>query len=112
MCEIKTMEQDQKNKAFFAMADSFIDSANAYCDEEKSSQVGSAMMFATARFSAFVVASHSPDREKYEAEIEGATDFFSQEFKRMLLENLEEYKTAFKDEPKYQHLMNKNKDDK
>jgi len=105
------MEQDQRNKAFFKMADSFIDSANNFCDEEISSRVGSAMMFATARFSAFVVASHSPDRDKYEAEIESATEFFSQEFKRMLIENLEEYKSAFKDVPKYQHLMKENKDD-
>jgi len=104
------MEQDQRNKAFFQMADSFIDVANSHCDDEKSSRVGSALLYATARFSSFVVASHANDRESYEAEIDHAVEFFSSEFKKMLTENLEEYKSVFKEAPKYQHLMQKEED--
>ena len=101
------MDQEQDNKTFYKMADSFIDVANAHCDNEQTSTVGSSLLFATARFSSFVVASHAEDKEAYLAEIDNATEFFSKEFKRMLVENLEEYKSVFKEAPKYEHLMNK-----
>jgi len=101
------MQQDKSDKKFFEMADSFIDVANNHCDKQQSSEVGSALLYATARFSSFVVASHSQDLESYEAELDHAMEFFSKEFKRMLKENLEEYKTTFKaqeETPKYEHL--------
>lgn len=104
------MDQEQDNKIFYKMADSFIDVANTHCDNEQSSTVGSALLFATARFSSFVVASNANDKEAYLAEIDNATEFFSKEFKRMLMENLEEYKSVFKEAPKYEHLMNKDKE--
>ncbi len=106
-------EQEISNKEFYEIADTFIDAANEHCEKKDTSEVGSALLFATARFSSFVVASHSKDLETYEAEIEHATEFFSTEFKRMLEQNLEEYKSAFKprdDEPKYAHLMKEDKD--
>ena len=101
---------EQESKEFYAMADTFIDVANGHCDKKETNHVGSAMLFATARFSSFVVASQSPDKDAYEAEIENDTEFFSNEFKRMLTQNLEDYKTAFKaqeDEARYEHLMKK-----
>ena len=101
---------DQENKAFYKMADSFIDVANDHCDAKDNSFVGSALLFATARFSSFVVASQASDQESYEAEMDKALEFFSDEFKRMLSQNLEDYKTAFAprdDDPKYEHLMKK-----
>lgn len=108
------MAEEQSNKEFYKMADSFIDLANEYCDKKDSSEVGSSLLFATARFCSFVVASHSKDLQSYESELDHASDFFSKEFKRMLGQNLEEYKSAFsarEEEPKYAHLM-KNKDKK
>ncbi len=102
---------EQESKEFYTMADTFIDLANGHCDKKASNHVGSAMLFATARFSSFVVASQSPDKEAYESEIETATEFFTKEFKRMLTQNLEDYKTAFKaqeDESRYEHLKKKN----
>ena len=89
------MADNQTNKEFYKTADSFIDVANNHCDNQQASQVGSALLYATARFSSFVVASHAKDQESYEAEIENALEFFTSEFKRMLGENLEEYKSVF-----------------
>jgi len=99
------MDQEQSNKAFRELADSFIELANQHCDNIESNRVGSALLYATARFSAFVVASHASDKGHYESEIENALDFFSTEFRRMLGENLEQYKSVFKEAPKYQHLI-------
>ena len=89
------------------MADTFIDTANTHCESTDSSEVGSAMLFATSRFSSFVVASHADNKTSYEAEIDNAVEHFTKEFKRMLIENLDQYKTVFDDAPRYEHLVKK-----
>ncbi len=106
MDEVQKKAQD---KEFYTLADKFIDIANTECEEKDPSFVGSAMLFATARFSALVVASQAQDKDSYEAELESATEFFTAEFDRMLKQNMEDYKTAFtqQDEARYEHLMKK-----
>ncbi len=103
------MNQEELNAEFRKIADSFIDVANKHCDQVENTKVASAQLFATARFSAFVVASRTKNLEDYESEIDNAVNFFSEEFKKMLAENLEEYKQVFakrqQDAPKYKHLM-------
>ncbi len=106
------MDETQKkaqDKEFYTLADKFIDIANDECESKDPSFVGSAMLFATARFSAFVVASQAQDKDSYEAELESATEFFTAEFDRMLKQNMEDYKTAFtqQDEARYEYLMKK-----
>lgn len=104
------MEEPQKkpqDNDFYTMADKFIDLANTECEQKEPSFIGSSMLFATARFSAFVVASQVQDQAAYEAELERAQAFFTGEFERMLKQNMEDYKTAFQpqsDKP-YEHLM-------
>ena len=109
------MTQEQKNQEFHKLADSFIEVANKHCDSVDRSLVGSALLFATARFASFVVASHARDQAHYESEIDNALAFFSGEFKRMLAENLEQYKSVFaqRDQQagRYEHLMKKDKAD-
>ncbi len=113
------MSQEQNNQEFRQLADSFIEVANKHCDVVDNSRVGSAMLFASARFASFVVASHSRNREQFESEIDHALEFFSSEFKRMLGENLEEYKRVFsrqaqqsgEETKRYEHLMKNNKND-
>lgn len=106
------MDEAQKkaqDAEFYTLADKFIDIANNECEEKDPSFVGSSMLFATARFSAFVVASQAQDKDSYEAELERATEFFTAEFDRMLKQNMEDYKTAFtqQNEARYEHLMKK-----
>jgi len=104
------MSQDQQNLEFRQIADKFIDLANNESEGGDSARIGSSMMYACARFSSFVVASHSKDKAQFETEIEGAVEFFSNEFKRMLIDNMNEYKAVFKEEaPRYEHLVDKNK---
>lgn len=101
------MSTEEDNKRFYKIADSFIDLANTHSDSCETSEVGSSMLFASARFSAFVVASFAKDKAAYEAEVDNAINHFSSEFKKMLTENLEQYKTAFDEGPKYEHLVKK-----
>ena len=104
------MSQDQRNLEFRQVADKFIDLANNESEGKNSASIGSSMLYASARFSAFVVASHAKDKAHFESEIDAAVEFFSNEFKRMLMENMSEYKAVFKEEaPRYEHLVKKDK---
>ncbi|MEE9325738.1 MAG: DUF3144 domain-containing protein [Cocleimonas sp.] len=103
-------DKQQQDKEFFKTADTFIDLANDHSNKQDSAAVGSSLLYATARFSSFVVASHAKDLESFESEIDHAIEFFNKEFERMLKENLEEYKGVFskeQEQPKYQHLIKK-----
>ena len=99
------MNDDERNLLFRKIADSFIDVANKHCDNTDSSIVGSALLYAAARFSAFVVASKSKELSRYESDRDAAIEYFSKEFRRMLEENLDDYKSVFKEQPRYAHLM-------
>ena len=65
------------------------------------------MLYGTARYCAFVVASGCENTEELETNTEGAIEFYTKEFERMLLENLGDYKSAFKEPPRYEHLIKK-----
>ncbi len=101
------MSEVDKNKQFRQIADTFIDVANKHIDEEDSSFVSSSMLYGTARFCSFVVASGCENAEHLEANREEAINFYTTEFKRMLSENLDEYKNTFAEPPKYDHLIKK-----
>lgn len=105
------MNDDERNQLFRNIADSFIDIANQHCADSDSGIVGSAFLYGAARFSAFVVASRAKELDRYEADRDAALDYFTKEFRRMLEENLDDYKSAFKEQPKYSHLMKENKPD-
>lgn len=105
------MNDDERNQLFRQIADSFIDTANRHAEDTDSGIVSSALLYGTARFSAFVVASNAKDLDRYEADRDTAVEYFTSEFKRMLEENLDDYKSVFKEQPRYAHLM-KNDDSK
>ncbi len=89
------MNEVDKNKQFRQFADTFIDVANDHIEKTDSSFVSSAMLYGTSRFCSFVVASGCDSEEHLEANREEAIRFYTEEFKRMLSENLDEYKNAY-----------------
>ena len=89
------------------MADSFIDVANQHCDDTENPLVNASLLYGAARFSAFITASGAESKEVYEANIDHAVDYYTEEFKKMLHEHLIQYKTAFKEAPRYEHLVKK-----
>ncbi len=101
------MSEVDKNKQFRQFADAFIDVANDHIEKSDSSFVSSAMLYGTSRFCSFVVASGCDNAEHLEASREEAINFYTEEFKRMLSENLDEYKSAYKEPPRYEHLIKK-----
>ncbi len=81
---------------FWDRADSFIELANKYCDDVKIGQVSSSLLYAAARFNSFVVASSAKDAEEMIREKDAAIEYFTEQYKKMLSENLDENIRNFK----------------
>lgn len=103
------MNDEQRNQLFRQLADSFIDVANNHCDTNDINIVGPAFLYGASRFTAFMVAAGAKELERYEADRDAAVDHFTSEFKRMLEENLDSYKSVFEEQPRYAHLVKNNK---
>lgn len=89
------MNENEKRKLFTQTADAFIDVANSQCETQDKAIVASAFLYGAARFCSFVVAAEAGTLSKYEADREGGMEYFSDEFKRMLGEHMEDYKRTF-----------------
>ena len=58
------------------------------CNNDK---VNASLLYASTRFTAFVVASAAQDVEEMKEDREEAVDFFTERFRRMLVENIDDY---------------------
>jgi hypothetical protein len=83
------------DKNFIKTADIFIEQANKQCEEIDHQLVNASLLYASARFSAFITASMSESKESYEQSADAAIEFYLEEFKKMLKEHMQQYKTAF-----------------
>ena len=91
------MTDEATEREFRRVADTFIDLANEHMETVQKENVGMALLFAAARFNAFVVASHSPTLDKYEGDRDKAIQFFSTSYLDMLGENLDDYRRAYEE---------------
>lgn len=85
-----------EDKVFWDLVDSFIEKANAACDEADPGIVSAALLNATARFNAFVVASSSIDRKEYIEEIESAQKYLTGRYHELVRNNLDDYRENYK----------------
>jgi isopenicillin N synthase-like dioxygenase len=99
------MNDEDADKEFRTLVDSFIHLANGHADKTAHENVGMALLYAAARYNAFVVASHAPDLEKFEADRKTAFEFFQNQYKTMLKENLDDHRKFYDADIKYAHLM-------
>jgi len=102
------MSEEDDNKKFISMADSFIDLANEHCENSENSLVNASLLYGSARFAAFLTASTSESKESYEGNMDSAVDYYTEEFKKMLEEHMKQYVGVFQETPRYEHLMKKN----
>ena len=81
---------------FWELADTFIESADNLCElSHDAGNVSAALLFAASRFSAFVVASSANDSTDLSAKQEEATDYFVDQFRLMMTENLNDFLQNF-----------------
>ncbi|MGI9318536.1 MAG: DUF3144 domain-containing protein [bacterium] len=86
---------DPAAEEFWKLADSFINLANEHYEKDGDGKVGYALLYAAARFNAFIVASTAGDQAELAAEKDPATDYFTEQYRKMFSENLEDYQSNF-----------------
>jgi hypothetical protein len=79
------------DKEFFERADGYITVANEQAQTANRGKVSASMMFATARFNAWVSASGTESGEELASVKDEALEYFLSEYRKMLEENLDEY---------------------
>ena len=84
-------ENESEDKEFWSRADKFIDVANKLCSKTDVGKVTSSMLYAAARFNAFMVFANAENAEEMKGEKNTALEYFSDRYKKMLEENLDEH---------------------
>ena len=85
------------DKEFFERADAYVTIANEQAANVNRGKVSASMMFATARFNAWVSASGTESGDELASVKEEALTYFVNEYRQMLEENLDEYIEHFDD---------------
>ena len=88
-------DQDPNAEQFWKLADSFINLANQHYESDGDGKIGYAMLYAAARFNAFIVATTAGDKKDLAEETEQATEFFTEQYRKMFAENIEDYLENF-----------------
>ena len=91
MCRLgKVMPQHTEELELFDMADQFIDVANRLVEEhgQELGRVGAAIRYAAARFNAHEASYKSDDLE---ADKEDALSWFTEQYRKMLIDNIDEH---------------------
>ncbi len=88
------MTEDADDR-FYNRADAVIALVNEQMEEVDRGKVSASLMFATARFSAFVGASNAPSANDLASGKEEIIAYFVEEYRKMLGENLDDYIANF-----------------
>ena len=85
------MSDETEDKEFFDRADAIIALSNSQCDDFSIGKVSSSLLFAAARFNAFIVASSAKDLDELKKDKEEAVKYFKQQYEKVFIENMDEY---------------------
>ncbi|OGV77975.1 MAG: hypothetical protein A3I83_07695 [Methylotenera sp. RIFCSPLOWO2_02_FULL_45_14] len=99
MAETKLTEpgntEAESDDAFWRVADTFIGSANEQAAAVDRGVVSAGFAYASARFNAFVIASQCGSKQAFETEKAAAIDYFVNQYKLALTENVADYQANF-----------------
>lgn len=80
---------------FFKRADAHIDVANSQLKDTSRGKVSASMMYATARFNAWVTACTAESDDDLRSHREESIEYFIAQYRKMLEENLDDYIANF-----------------
>ena len=80
------------------MADRFIDTANRQLNDTEAATVNSAFLYGASRFSAFVTVQKTGSLARFDEKHDEAVEYYTNEFKTMLEQNLKHYREALEKE--------------
>jgi len=89
------MTTSRPDQQFWDIADAVIHTANAQCDSAPRTKVAAATLFAAARFNVFVLAAGVRSGPELAARHDEAVTYLTDQFEKMLRDNLREYETNF-----------------
>jgi hypothetical protein len=89
------MSDKSDDDLFWELVEKFIEQANNACEEVDPGIVSAALMNATARFNAFVVAQSSLDKNEFAEDVEGTTNYLSGRYRDFLKEHMEDYRVNY-----------------
>jgi hypothetical protein len=90
-----TNAQANSEDAFWQLTDKFIGFANEQAVKNELGVVNSSLLFASARFNTFLIASQCGNKEAFETEKAAALDYFVNQYKIALTEHMADYQAKF-----------------
>lgn len=90
------MNKTPDEQIYWDLVDDFIQRANDACEEVDPGLVSAALLQASARFGAFVVAASSLDRKQYTDEMDSSLRYMVNQYRDHLRDNLEDYREHYK----------------
>jgi len=85
------MSDIPRDKEFYELADAHIALANTRMGEVKPAKVSATLLFAAARFNAFVISASAESKAQMLLDKESAIAYFMQEYEKNLRENIDEH---------------------
>ncbi len=96
MSKKKSPSANDNDQQFWDLAEQFVEIANGALEDADAGKVGAAMLYAAARFNAFVVASASLDRAEFIEDMDESMEYLSKQFRHMLGDNLRDFRDNYK----------------
>ena len=95
--ETNNQDKQSLDENFYKRADEFINLANTAVTKEEANmgEISNSMMFAASRFNAWVIASRYKKGDDLAKEKEEIIEFFTEQYKLMLSENIDAYIANF-----------------
>ena len=87
----ETTDNNESDTKYWNRADEVINLVNSQCDNEDNDKVGSSMLYATARFNAFIVASMTNNVKELKEDRDEAIKHFTDQFNKKFIENIDSY---------------------
>ena len=85
------MSNTEKDEHYYDRADEIIHLANEQCGETARGKVSSSLLYAAARFNAFVIASTTSNVDELSNQKNDALEYFVEQYKIGLENNLDDY---------------------
>ena len=88
---------EEIDENFYKRADEYINLANEHINKTQArpALVNNSLMYASARFSAWIVAASFTNSKDMIADKQNAIEFFTNNYKEMLTEHLDDYATHY-----------------
>jgi len=82
---------EQPDPAFFDRADAHIHLANKHAEDVEPGKASASFLYASSRYQAFVIAMGSESASDMKAQRGEAIDYFVEQFRRMLEDNVDDF---------------------